>query len=338
MRIKLVLILLLGCLCILSTPAFAASFVMTATNAGNYSSFNMDVNWSPTGMGVPSAGNTYSTMGWLMRSPANGTGYLAGDFTFAGDSLTVGGGNGAAAPFWTINSNGTSNNNSLIYKLSGQNLTVNNLILDGGTIRDGLGDNNTWSLNGNIYVTATGGGFIAQALGTINSAISGPGPIYIGDQGNTGTARGIFFTSASSTYAGNIYLQAALANRSRLVFSDDSIMNFAIGANGVNNSISGVNGIATFNGDFKFLLDGASQNIGDTWTVASVGSQTFSDTFTVKDFTADIGGILWTKAIDVDKWYQFSESDGKLTVVPEPATWILLILGAMGIAFYSRKK
>jgi hypothetical protein len=338
MRIKLIFVLLLGCLCILSTPAFAAIYNMSAGDGANNSSFNMAGTWTPTGSGVPAAGNDYYTGGYLMRSPANGTTYLSGPFTFAGDKLTIGYSSTGtlSTPF---NTNGAVNNNSLLFKLSNQTLTVNNLVLDAGCVRDGLGDADNWHLAGNIFVTTNGGQFLCQSAGYVDSVISGPGPIYIGDNGGGGASRVIHFTSAASTYAGNIILAPGTsgnAARSRMALDDNAIMNFVIGASGVNNSISG-NGTLTLNGDFAFNLTGATSNLYDAWTIASATSQSFGDTFTVKDFT-DLGGNLWKKGIDVDKWYQFNEATGKLSVVPEPATWIMLVLGAMGIALYSRKR
>ena len=54
-----------------------------------------------------------------------------------------------------------------------------------------------------------------------------------------------------------------------------------------------------------------------------------------------VGGVLSayiddyvTNTVNDRTWY-----DGiGYVLVPEPATWIMLILGAIGIAFYSRKK
>jgi hypothetical protein len=335
MRIKRFM-LLMGCLCILGAPVLAVDVDQTANNAGNYSSFNMDVNWSPTG--VPSAGNDYHTGGWLMRSPASGTGYLGGPFTFGGDSLTIGY-NSTGGPLGNpFNTTGAVNNNGLLFKLSNQTLTVNNLILDAGNVRDGLGDNDNWHLAGNIYVTTNGGGFLCQCAGYVDSAISGPGPIYIGDNGNGNAARTIHFTSSVSTYAGNIIMApgtSGSANRSRMALDDNAILNFDIGASGVNNSISGL-GTLTLNGDFSFDLSGASANVGDSWTIVSVAARTFGATFTAVGFT-DMGTDMWNISAN-STVYQFDEATGVLSVVPEPATWIMLVLGAMGIAIYSRKK
>jgi hypothetical protein len=309
---------------LMSANALALPVTMTANDAMNTTSFNTAGKWSD--LSAPSAGNTYSTLGWLLRSPT-----AAGSYTFAGYSLTVGGGTaGGTQPFLM---DGNVNNNSLIFKAANCDLTVSNLILDAGTIRDGLGTNQACSMNGNIFVTGNGGGFAAQCLLSINSAINGSGPIYIADNGSGEAGRTVIFTSGLNTYNGNIKLVSKAgrvgSNYSRLTFADNSLMNFVIGANGVNNSISGT-GTATFNGDFWFNLAGANTTLGNSWLVASATSQTFSDTFTVLGFTS-IGATVWTKTIDPTKVYAFSEATGKLIVVPEPATMALLGLGGLSL-------
>ena len=135
----------------LAMPAVShAQVVMTANDASGTSSFNAAGSWSPAG--APAAGSTYSTAGFLLRGPASGTSY-----TFAGDALTVGGGGGN--PY---NLNGTPNNNALLFKVNGQTLTINNLILDAGCVRDGNGSGNFATLAGNITITANGGQFLCQ--------------------------------------------------------------------------------------------------------------------------------------------------------------------------------
>jgi hypothetical protein len=202
-----------------------------------------------------------------------------------------------------------------------------------------MGSGDTWTLAGNIFVTSNGGGLICQSHFNVDSKISGSGNLYIGANGSGEAARTVYIDSGLNTYNGSIKLLGADAAHSRLTFAANSLMNFTIGASGVNNSISGT-GTAEFDGIFNFDLTGASTNFGDSWTIANATVDTFVDaTFSVNGFTS-MGGGVWTKAIDDAKWYQFSESatSATLTVVPEPATCILLILGAMGIAFYSRKK
>ena len=141
-----------------------ALVVMTANDSNSATtSFNSDVqlHWNPAG--APAAGNDYSTVGYLLRTPTT-----AGNYTFAGDSLTVGGGNGGGAnPFLT---NGSVNNNSFINKTpTGTIITVNNLILDAGYIRDGMAQTDIWTIAGNINVTANGGGLACRHRCTLST-------------------------------------------------------------------------------------------------------------------------------------------------------------------------
>ena len=329
---------LLGIMAVLT--AAHAQVVMTANDAnGATTSFNGAGNWSPAG--APSAGSTYSTVGYLIRGPS-----VAGSYTFAGDSLTVGGGSGGAsggAAFLTSSSIVTPNNNALLFKATGETLTVANLILDGAQIRDGNGNGNWAALNGNITVTANGGAFMAQDTNIINSAISGSGPIYIGDNGNGSSTRVIVFTSGSSTFNGNIVFNNThtSAAYSLLTFAPGSLMNFTIGANGVNNNITGISGSGTsgtltLNGNFNFNLAGADNTIGDSWDIVDPSvTTTYGGTFAVNGFTQN--GSLWDDiANGVD--YEYNQGDGLLSVVPEPSTFVLAGLGFASLALIRARR
>lgn len=299
-----------------------AQIVMTANDALNTSSFNAAGTWN-NGL-APAAGSTYTTAGFLLRGPSSG----AGPYVFAGDSLTVGGPLGSGAtPF----SPTTANNNALIFKVSGQTLTVNNLILDGGQIRDGNGNGNYTFLNGNIFVTANGGAFMAQDTNFINSAISGSSIIYIGNNGNGSAQRVIFFTSPSSTFNGNIWLTntVGVAN-SRLAFAPGSIMNFSIGANGVNNHIFG-NGTLELGGNFNFDLTGADNTLGNSWSIVDQvnSAVSYDGTFAVNGFTQN--GLLWDDPIGNGNQFQYDMGTGFLSVVPIPEPSVLSLMGGLGL-------
>jgi hypothetical protein len=207
-------------------------------------------------------------------------------------------------------------------------ITVNNLTLNGSSIRDGQSSAENWTLNGSLLVTGVGGNLACQETFHLNSVISGSGPLYIADFGNTDVGRVVNIGSALNTYNGNIAMMGSAANRSRLTFIDNSLMNFTIGASGVNNAITG-NGTLNLNGDFAINLSGAGDTIGNSWTLVNNASltETYGATFTVSGWT-DAGGNLWqTFANGV--LYEFSEGTGMLTVIPEPSSAGLLVLAGV---------
>ncbi len=327
---KLIIAVLTASIGLAMSAVSHAQVVMTANDAINTSSFNAAGTWNPAG--APAAGSTYSTLGFLMRGPSAG----AGPFVFAGDALTVGGGNGGGAnPFSPV----TANNNALIFKVSGQTLTVNNLILDGGQIRDGNGNGNYTILNGNILITANGGAFLSQDTNIINSAISGSGTIYIGNNGNGSAQRLTVLTSGLSTFNGNVMMTngVGVAN-SRLDFAPGSVMNFTIGANGVNNKIFG-QGTLELGGAFNFDLSGADNTLGNSWTIVDQvnSSVTYDGSFLVNGFTQN--GTLWDDPIGNGNQYEYNIGTGILTVdvVPEPSTFALAGTGLIGLLAYRRR-
>ena len=166
------------------------------------------------------------------------------------------------------------------------------MILDAGYIRDGLGSSDIWTIAGNISVTSNGGGFAAQCRFNVDSVISGSGKLYIADNGSGEAARTIYIDSGLNTYNGSIQmLSRSDATHSRLTFTANSLMNFTIGANGVNNSISGI-GTAEFDGDFNIDLTGGKHQLSAiAGCLRTQRSQTYDATFTVNGFTS-LGEVI----------------------------------------------
>jgi len=159
---------------------------------------------------------------------------------------------------------------------------------------------------------------------TATGAISGTGGI---DK----TGAGILQLDGINTYAGDTTISVG-----DLLLSDNAGLTFVIGANGVNNKLTG-DGNATLSGDFYFDLTSAGTTEGDSWTIADLsGTLAYENTFTVNGFT-DAGSGLWTTSANGAD-YQFSESTGVLTVIPEPATIGMLGLGAIIAALIRRMK
>ncbi|MGN6367401.1 MAG: PEP-CTERM sorting domain-containing protein [Phycisphaerae bacterium] len=318
---------------LLGSAAQAQLVNLTANDGFGNSSFNSAGNWSNAA--APSAGNTYTNLdstgaGHLLRTPAS-----AGDFTFGGDSLTL------------SSSSVTDLNQSLIFKGSGgsatapNTITVNNLILDGGIVRQGNGEGDFFALAGNVSVTSNGGTFDIQGPTYITAPISGSGPLGLNNPGSDGVARTLHFDSNANTWTGTLTL-ASGPRTTKFELDSTGLMNFVIGANGINNSVAGT-GIATYDGTFNFDLSGADNTVGDQWVISSIptilaadnitvtNGQIYTATFNVAGFT-NSGSGLWDKTANgVD--YQFNQATSTLSVVavPEPASLAIAALGALAL-------
>lgn len=279
-----------------ATAGQAADVFLTASDSsGTSTSFNSAGNWG--NLSAPSSGNAYFTGAFNIYTPND-----TADHAFAGASLTV------------------ESGGKLIYG-GGKDvntITVNSLIVDGGTIQNsGTNSTTNMRLAGSINVTANGGTFNTGNFflgSTITAAVSGSGTLVL--TGGSSSGR-IAFTSASNTFTGDL----SLTNSATLTFGTTSHWTFSIGADGVNNSIYGTGTqVANLNGVFDFDMSGADTAPGNSWTIVDLGSvsATFDPTnFMVAGFTESTPG-LWTFG-----GYQFDESTGVLSVVaiPEPSTY-----------------
>jgi Concanavalin A-like lectin/glucanases superfamily/Bacterial TSP3 repeat len=277
---------------VMADTASAAEVTLNAGpgNAGdaiNTSSFASALNWSDTQ--APTAGNSYIVpAGRNLRTPLDaGT-----DITFAGDSMTVAG--------------------SLVYK-SGANatnintVTINNLTLNGGTVNNAANFLSPFILAGNglaIQGAGTSTLLANNATLTVASAITGStGTLFLST--NTGTAGRQVILSGVNTYTGNILV----GGLSGALLSTTGKLAFAIGANGVNNTISGASPFQ-FDGAFTIDLTAAGDTVGNRWTLVDVATvqEIFSGSFTIDGFTRNFG--FWTSA---DGKYQFNEVTGVLS-------------------------
>lgn len=122
-------------------------------------------------------------------------------------------------------------------------------------------------------------------------------------------------TSASSTFTGNLTVDGGT-----VAFDGNS--NFLIGASGISNAIDGT-GSAVFDGTFYFDLLGAGTGLGNTWDIVDVVAltETWQSNFSVFGFTHGGGGV-WTRN-NSGTHYQFSQTSGQLSVIPEPSTLAL---------------
>lgn len=295
----------------MGATAQAADISMTGDDGFGTSSLNSAGKWSD-GL-APAAGNHYFNANYMLRTPTDGNSYV-----FGGDSLTITSDLAAAADL----------NDTLMFKgTASATITVNNLTIDGGSLRHANNENQTFTLAGNgLTVGASGMGVHAQGPIVVTAPVFGSGEIKIVNNGSDNAARVLHFASAANTYTGSMNLETA--NRSRFALDSGADLDFVIGASGTNNKIYGV-GVATFDGIFSLDLTGASTTMGDTWLLvdASTLTETFGSTFSVAGFH-DNGDNTWSAEAN-GAWYRFKESTGALTVVPEPASLMLLALASL---------
>ena len=158
-------------------PNYVPTATVTLTNADatGATSFNAAGQWSNGA--APSSGNSYETLNFQLLTPSSGS-----PFTFLGDSLKISGG--------ALLFGGTS----------GSTITITNLILNGGAVRNS--GSGICTLAGNILVTTNGAEFNGVNGGDIIAAnLSGNGPItYLG---NATTLSGNNSGFTGKTFIGN---------------------------------------------------------------------------------------------------------------------------------------
>ncbi|HKI70716.1 MAG TPA: PEP-CTERM sorting domain-containing protein, partial [Verrucomicrobiae bacterium] len=245
------------------------------------------------------SGNDYILGIPQLRTPPDGASY-----TFGGHSLT-------------INTGGR-----FFYKGTGSagTVTIADLILNGGSIEHQNGSGDVFNLAGTLNVTADSTIWAKQGPINIIGTLTGAGTIT--NPSSDGAGRTLTIAGAN-LYAGSII------NDGRFEVAENSAFNFLIGANGINNSISGTGGETVYNGSFIFNLVGAGTTPGDSWLVAGAANQTYGSTFGLVAFT-DNGGGVWTTT-QKGALYEFNANDGMLTVVPEPGVLVLSLLGGLGM-------
>jgi rhamnogalacturonan endolyase len=241
----------------LATAAHGVNVSLIASDDIGTTSFNTSLNWS-NGQ-APSAGNDYITGDYRLRTPPDG-----GSYTFGGDSLTIDNTNGYP---WGMMYKGTGNTGTI---------TINNLILAGGMISHASSASDHFQLEGNIDVISDSQIHARQGPIHVGATISGTATLT--NPGSDGPGRTLFVESPFNTFTGNI------VNDGRLHLAAGAVMNFVIGAAGVNNSISGVGAETILDGEFTIDLTGAGTIPGDSWTLVSA-TATYGPTFSIRGFT-----------------------------------------------------
>jgi fibronectin-binding autotransporter adhesin len=234
------------------------------------------------------------------RAPANGVGNTLAALVINGGTFGVeANDNGLSGVPVTVNATGSF---SAWAKSDGTTpSTQNNAItLNGGALGADFTDV-TWT--GPVSLTADS---ILGAPGreqnfTITGAISQTG----GSFGVTKTELSVVTLAGVNTYTGN-----TTVNAGGVILADNAGLKFVIGANGVNNKITGA-GTATIDGDFTLDLTGAAIATGNSWTLVDTATKTFGATFTLVGFSES--GDVHTKVEGTNVW-TFTESTGILSL------------------------
>jgi hypothetical protein len=264
------------------TPPSTARVVnLTASNPAGESGFNFKSQWSDGYFAHAGAG--YFTGNFALRTPDNGN-----SFTFAGDSLTV---------------NNTSADAGLLFKGTGTAgvVTINDLRLDGGWVQQSSSSSDVFRLDGSMNVVSNSNLCARQGHMNILADIAGNQALTIRPTDGRTFVR---FLSGNNTFKGD------LVNEARFELSMGANFTFALGANGVSNSISGASAAMTlFNGVFDLDLSNVDYAIGNSWQLVTAAAVTYGANFGLTGFTNNAG--IWR-----DGSFSFDQSTGILSVAP----------------------
>lgn len=261
----------LACCVALITLAFSSGAgAATVTHANRNdgfgeSGFTLTTDWSNAA--APSAGNDYIDQNWDIRTPFNTT----TDDTFAGDSLTL------------------TDGGMLIYKGGNvHNVTINNLTIDAGVIRDTANGTGGMTLIGSGIHLSANGGTVYEGRGgnnattTLGANIDGTGPLAIGGSSNATSPGNMRYVVSGSN---NSYTGPTLLMGRTVQLSGTGAL--PVGANLQFGSAApfAANGNATLD------LNGGIYNVGSL-TIASYNSVTASGTLLSPDPSSAAGKIV----------------------------------------------
>ena len=298
----------------------------TAATAGGTVNLTADVD----GRAIGGSGNL--TLGGVvsgnrLQKTDGGTLTLNGANTHTGYTFIDGGilkvGNASALGTGTGASDRTRVNAGGTLDLNGFAVVGEDISLQGAAAKLVNNSGAAASSSGNVGLEAAN----LEIGGSGNLTLSGA---VVGANGFFKTGAGTLTLGGANTYTGDTSVDGG-----SLSLDSAGQLAFTIGASGVNNGVGGA-GTANFNGAFAFDLTGAGTTLGDSWLVVDSANltETFGATFDVSGF-ADLGSGVWTLD-NAGTEYQFLESNGTLSVIPEPMTLGLIV--ACGLPLFALRR
>lgn len=300
--------------CLLGIASAEAQIVLTTGDGFGTSSFNTAGHWSDSL--APSAGKTYA-ISYLLRTPT-----AAGNYTFAGDSLT-------------INSAG-----SMYYKgASGYTITAN-IILNGGFITNG--GENPYTLAGTLNLATSSALYGFTKLVTVNSLISGGNSSALAIRSTALSSAdltgGIILTNSANSYSGGT-----------TVFDNASLFANADHVLGTGNVTLGTRASLTLSGGLTndYIANSASLILTTTAPNPVNNTNTVFLNFSGIDYITGLSlnggstylapGTYGAIGSGADYTYSIFTGTGMLAVIPEPSVAALLLLGVVGMATRRRR-
>lgn len=301
--------------------ASAATINQVQSNTTSGQSWLTIGSWSNNA--APSAGNDYiSGVGMVLRSPTTT------DSTFNGDSLTLNGsqfnltGNTAVAGIVTIPI--LNVNSAVIVNGNGGNRAQT---LSGGTAN--FSGTSYFRLN-----TSTTGRNI-----TVSSQITGGGTIGLMQNGTlTLNGTGNTFNGLWTVGGENVNILGVEYDNSNTLIS--TLVGSSSGSLGVDSSVT-LNIWSRLDLDYDWTTSGAltlADNAGNATSIIMTLDQSITvGSLSVAGFSFDPGTYNYTDLSGAGYGDYFTNGGGSITVVPEPRSFGLLLLGSIGIVLWGRR-
>jgi hypothetical protein len=219
--------------------------------------------------------------------------------------------------------------------------TMTNIISGNGSLNQ-LGSGTTILTRSNSYsgsTTVSAGTLLADssnALGTSMVIVTNSGTL-----GGNGTIQGATTIASGGTLAAGSGGVGSLSFNGGLSLESGSTTSFQIHSTNDFTSINLIGSSVTYGGSLVFNLINFTPVSGNEFTLFNMSggateSGEFSSVEVGSSYLTDVNG-LWSGSND-GVTYQFNDATGQLSVqaVPEPSTWALLGLGALGMLMFNR--